>query len=270
MHQIIRKNFIFHVTMILLLGWMSSCKTSEKSRQQLIYFKNIKDSALKVASAYEPVIQKGDILSIIASGSVIEKEVAAPVLEAINKTGAYSGNGGTGASALLPGYLVNEAGQIIFPFLGAISVSGLTRTQAAEVVKEKLQKEIKDPVVEVRFMNHKYVVLGEVKVPGPQPIINDRVTIIDAIGAAGDLTISGKRENILVIREKEGKKEIGRINLNEGNIFSSPYYFIQPNDIVYVEMNNLSIPEKQTKTLQYIQLGLAVVTSISLLINLFK
>lgn len=270
MIQAIKKKSFLYSGLLLLLVWMSGCKTSEKTRQQLVYFKNIKDTALKVASAYEPVIQKGDILSIIASGSVIEKEVAAPVLEAINKTGAFSSGGGTGVSSMLPGYLVNDSGQIVFPFLGAISVNGLTRMQAAEVVKERLQKEIKDPVVEIRFMNHKYIVLGEVKVPGPQPIISDRVTIIDAIGAAGDLTISGRRENILVIRETDGKKEIGRINLNEGNIFSSPYYFIKPNDIVYVEMNNLSIPEKQTKTLQYIQLGLAVVTSISLLINLFK
>ncbi|MBI1782461.1 MAG: polysaccharide biosynthesis/export family protein [Sphingobacteriales bacterium] len=272
MIQLNEKKLILYNGLLLLLVWMSGCKTSELTRQQLIYFRNVKDSALKVATAYEPVIQKGDILSIMASGSVLEKEAASPILEAINKSAAGTSNSstGNGASSGLTGYLVSESGQIIVPFLGAIPVAGLTRTQAAEIVKVKLEKEIKDPVVELRFLNHKFTVLGEVKNPGPQAIVNDRVTIIDAIGSAGDLTLNGKRENIMIIRETDGKKEIGRINLNEGNIFSSPYYFIQPDDIVYVELNKFSIPEKQTKALQYIQLGLAVVTSISLLINLFK
>lgn len=272
MIQPTEKKLIFYSGLLLLLVWASSCKTSEQTRQQLIYFRNVKDSALKVATAYEPLIQKGDILSIMASGSILEKEAATPILEAINKSSAVTSSSGTsnGISAGITGYLVNEAGQIIVPFLGTIPVAGLTRTQAAESVKEKLQKEIKDPVVELRFMNHKFTVLGEVKIPGQQPIINDRVTIVDAIGGAGDLTLNGKRENIMIIRETNGKKEIGRINLNEGNIFSSPYYFIQPDDIIYVELNKFSVPEKQSQTLQYVQLGLAVITSISLLINLFK
>jgi polysaccharide export outer membrane protein len=262
---------IFYSVMLGALMWMSSCKTAEKTRQQLLYFKNIKDSALQVATAYEPVIQKGDILSILASGSILEKEAAQPILESINMSAGSGSSTSAGTTATAPtGYLVNEAGDITVPFLGAVPVMGLTRIQAAQLLRDKLKKEITDPIVEVRFLNHKFTVLGEVGRPGPQPIINDRVTIIDAIGGAGDLTINGKRDNIMIIRDNNGKKEIGHLNLNEGNIFSSPYYFIRPDDIVYVEMNKLTIPERQNDTLRYIQLGLAVITSISLLINLFK
>jgi polysaccharide biosynthesis/export protein len=264
------KKLQFWIVSLIVIAALSSCKGSEEIRQQLIYFKNLKDSAIKVAEAYEPVIQKGDILSITVSGSILEKEAAQPILESINK-GSVSGNGNSGTgSAVAEGYLVNEAGDIIIPFLGAIKVNGLTRIQAGGAIGEKLKKEIAEPIVEVRFMNHKFTVLGGVGRPGPQPITNDRVTIIDAIGGAGDLAINGKRDNIMIIRDNNGKKDIGRINLNDGNIFSSPYYFLKPDDIVYVEMNNLTLPEKQTKTLQYIQLGLAIITSISLLINLFK
>lgn len=240
-------------------------------RQQLIYFKNVKDSSLKVAEAYVPVIQKGDIISISVSGSILEKEAAATMLEAINKggsTGSIAGKSSDGS--LANGYLINEAGEIILPFLGKIKLEGLTKVQAAALVEEKLKKEILNPIVDIRFMNYKITILGEVGSPGSISINNEKVTILDAIGSAGDLTLNGKRENIMIIRDNNGTKEIGHLNLNDGNIFSSPYYFLRQNDIVYVEMNKYKIPDRQNKTLTYIQLGLGIATSISLLVNIFK
>lgn len=252
----------------LMAGWLSSCKGTEELRQQLIYFKDIKDSALKVAEAYEPVIQKGDIIGVSVSGNILEKEAAFPILEAINKT-SYVSDKSTGGNTS-DGYLVNESGSVIVPFIGDIKVAGLTKTQAAAIIREKLTKEIVNPIVDVRLLNYKVTILGEVTIPGPVKINNDKVTILDAIGAAGDLSINGKRDNIMIIRDNNGQKEIGRINLNDGNIFSSPYYFLRQNDIVYVEMNKLKIPEQQNRTFSYVQIGLAIVTSIALLINLFK
>lgn len=263
----------YGVLIFLVSGWLVSCKTSEEVRQQLIYFKNLKDSSLKAAEAYEPLIQKGDILGITASGDILEREAAEPILTAINKsvstTGTGSGSGG-GSVSSGDGYLVNETGSITVPFIGVVKAEGLTKLQVAQAIREKLTKEIVNPVVDVRILNFKVTLLGEVKTPGPVQVSNDKLTILDAIGAAGDLTEYGKRENIMILRDNNGQKEIGHLNLNDGNIFSSPYYFLKQNDVVYVELNKFKVPQEQTRTLSYIQLGLAVVTSISLLINLFK
>lgn len=266
------KQLLYIFLALLSAEWFTSCKGPEELRQQLIYFKNLKDSSLKVAQAYEPLIQQGDIISISVSGNILEKEAALPLLEAINKTSSASGGGTTGAIGIssAEGYLVNEAGSIIVPFLGEIKIGGLTKIQAAAIIQEQLKKEIVNPIVEVRLLNFKVTILGEIGSPGQVKINNDKITILDAIGAAGDLTINGKRDNIMIIRDNNGQKEIGRLNLNDGNIFTSPYYFLKQNDIVYVEMNKLKLPEQQNKSITYFQFGLAVITSISLLINIFK
>lgn len=261
------KQLLYVFISLLFAGWFTSCKGPEELRQQLIYFKNIKDSSLNVATAYEPIVQKGDLLELSISGSILEKEAAEPIISAINKTSSAGSNKAGSSSA--NGYMVDETGSITIAFLGSLKVEGLTLPQVSGMIKEKLKKDIMEPVVSVRITNHKIVVLGEVHNPGSQNI-SDRVTIIDALGEAGDLTINGKRENIMIIRNDNGKKEIGRLNLNDGNIFTSPYYFLKNDDIVYVEMNKLAVPEKQSKALSYIQLGVAILASVSLVINIFK
>lgn len=255
-----------------VIGWFTSCKTSEEMRKQLIYFKNIKDSSLKVAQAYEAVVQKGDLIGISVSGSIIEREAAEAIIIAINtnSSGLEKDNATSAGSVSGGAYYVDESGSIKVPFLGRLKVDSLTRGAIEKIIAEKLKKDITEPVVDVQFLNHKYTVLGEVQKPGPQKIISDRVTILDAIGNAGDLTLNGKRDNIMIIREVNGKKEIGYINLNDGNIFSSPYYFLKQDDVVYVEMNKYKLPAEQNKTIAYVQLGLGIITSISLLINIFK
>lgn len=262
----------YGVLIFLVSGWLVSCKTSEEVRQQLIYFKNLKDSSLKAAEAYEPLIQKGDILGITANGDILEREAAEPILTAINKSVSSAGTGSGSGSGVSSGdgYLVNATGSITVPFIGAVQAEGLTKLQVAQAIREKLTKEIVNPVVDVRILNFKVTLLGEVGNPGPVQVSNDKLTILDAIGAAGDLTAYGKRDNIMIIRDNNGQKEIGHLNLNDGNIFTSPYYFLKQNDVVYVELNKFKVPQEQNRTLSYIQLGLAVVTSISLLINLFK
>jgi polysaccharide biosynthesis/export protein len=266
------KKLQFWIIATVVIAGLSSCKGSEELRQQLIYFKNLKDSAIKVAQSYEATVQKGDIIGISVSGSVLEKEAAESIILAINTNSSGLENDNATATGSTTGgaYYVNETGEINVPFLGSIKVDGLNRKAIQKVLIEKLQKEITEPVVDIRFLNHKYTVLGEVQKPGPQKIVSDRVTILDAIGNAGDLTLNGKRENIMIIRDNNGQKEIGRLNLNDGNIFSSPYYFIKQDDVVYVEMNKLKIPMDQNKTLTYIQLGLGIITSLALLINIFR
>jgi len=141
----------------------------------------------------------------------------------------------------ISGYTVNKDGHIDFPVLGEVYVSGMTREEIASHIKDELisRNLVKDPVVTVEFMNLTVSVLGEVANPGRFSIDKDRLSLLDAIGLAGDLTVYGKRDNVLVQREENGKKVLYRVNLNSGyDLYSSPVYYLQQNDIVFVEPNS--------------------------------
>jgi polysaccharide export outer membrane protein len=139
-------------------------------------------------------------------------------------------------------YTVDSDGNIDFPVVGKLHIAGMNREQVAAYVKDQLVSKdyVKDAVVTVEYANLGYSVLGEVSKPGRFNIDKDRITILDAISAAGDLTIYGKRENILVQREENGERKFYRVNLNSGeNLYSSPVYYLQQNDIIYVEPNTM-------------------------------
>lgn len=133
------------------------------------------------------------------------------------------------------GFLVDSEGAIILPLIGKMIVGGLSPKDAADLISHKLEKYLEQPTVSVRLMNFKISVLGEVARPSLYSITNERVTLTEALSLAGDLTIYGKRQNVLIIREVDGKREFARIDLTQRDLFSSPYYFLRPNDIVYVE-----------------------------------
>ena len=140
----------------------------------------------------------------------------------------------------LSGYTVDTEGNIDFPVLGKVHVAGLTRSEIAAKIKGELEGQnlVKDPVVTVEFLNLTVSVLGEVQRPGRFSIDKDRVTILDAIGMAGDLTIHGKRQNVLVQRETDGQTTLYRVDLTKGSeLYASPVYYLQQNDVVYVEPN---------------------------------
>lgn len=149
---------------------------------------------------------------------------------------------GTSNSQGISGYTVNKDGNIDFPVLGKIHVEGMTREEIAAHIKDKLmtQNLVKDPVVTVEFMNLTVSVLGEVAHPGRFNIDKDRLTLLDAISMAGDLTVYGKRDNVLVQRDEDGKKVLYKVNLNSGHdLYASPVYYLQQNDIIYVEPNSV-------------------------------
>ncbi len=150
-----------------------------------------------------------------------------------------SAQAGSGGSSAIKGYLVNPDGDVDFPVVGKIKLAGLTPTQAKEMMSKKLEEYIKAPVVEVRVINYKVNLLGEVSRVGPVVAPNHKINILEAIAAAGDIPITGRKDNVLIIREKNGVQEFGRVNLNSKKVFSSPYYYLQKNDIVYVEPNRL-------------------------------
>lgn len=137
--------------------------------------------------------------------------------------------------AYQPGYLVSKEGTIEFPMIGRVSVTGQTTSQIAALLKDKIKSYLKEPVVNVRNVNFRISILGEVNHPGLFLVNNEQVTLLQALGMANDITIYGKRENVLIIREENGKKTFARVDLTKRDFFRSPYYYLHPNDIVYVE-----------------------------------
>lgn len=133
------------------------------------------------------------------------------------------------------GYLVDKSGYITFPILGKVKLGGLSTTEAKATLAEGLQQYYKDPIVNVRFVNFKFTVFGEVAGPGTYTLAEEQVTILEALGTAGDLSTYANRANILIIREQNGKREYGHIDLHSRQLFLSPYFYLRPNDVIYVE-----------------------------------
>lgn len=225
------RNFFGLAVIIFFSVLMSSCVSSKK----VIYLNDISDTSngllRRARTDFADTIQKNDLLSIAIGGSNTED------LAALN-----SGNGavpgaivGGSASANSIGYLVEADGKIQLPFLGRVQAQGLTRLELEDTLTSKLSAYTKNPVVNIRFLNYGYSVLGEVNHPGFFVMNNERTTILDAIAMANDLTIYGKRDDILVIREVNGKREFGRVNVLSKSIFKSPFFYLKTNDVVYVE-----------------------------------
>ncbi len=224
-------------TYLLLLPCLLLCFVSCRSTSGMAYFNQLdasESTGMEVAANYELKIAPDDMLSITVASSVLEA-VAQYNLPAVS----YSTPGQTNVTVIpnLQVYTVDRDGDIYFPVIGKIHVEGLTRRELARYIEGRIAEAVEDPLVIVQFMNFKVVVLGEVMRPGPITMSSERISILDAIGAAGDLTIYGMRENVLLIREEDGKRVFQRFDLSDPAIFSSPYYYLKQNDVVYVEPN---------------------------------
>jgi polysaccharide export outer membrane protein len=188
----------------------------------------------KIPEIPELIIQPQDMLSIVVSSK--EPELALPFnLPVIS----YQEVGETYMQQRILGYIVDKTGNIDFPVLGVLHIEGLTRTRLAQFIKEKIIAEgyVKNPVVTVQFMNFRVTVNGEVTRPGTYEIKNDHITLFEALSMAGDLTIYGRRDNVKVVREKNGERTTYQADLRAVNIFESPVYYLQQNDIIYVTPN---------------------------------
>lgn len=195
------------------------------TRKDISYFQDITDSLSiqKISHDFEAVIQSGDILSIHVTSLSNEASSFFNVV------------GETTDQQVANTYLVNARGEIEMPLIGTIRVDGLTSQMAREAIKVKLQTYLVDPTVNLRIRNFKVTILGEVKSPGVYTIPNEKITLIEALGLAGDLTIFAKRVNVLVIREENGERKFFKVDLRSKEFFESDYYYLHSNDIVYVE-----------------------------------
>lgn len=153
---------------------------------------------------------------------------------------AYAVQGETSAvsSGQLHSYLVDKEGDIMFPVLGKIHVEGLTKQEVSSELQKLIAPYVKDAMVNVQIVNYKVTMMGEVSRPGSISVRNDRISLLDAIGQVGDLTINANRKNILIIRDNNGQKEFVRIDITQPDLFASPYFYLKQNDVVYVEPNN--------------------------------
>ena len=209
--------------------------TACTSTKKIIYLQDVVPlKQQEIEQKYEVIIHGDDLLAIMVNSR--DPELALPFNMPMV---SYQLGSNTGGQQRVLGYLVDTNGNIDFPILGEIHVEGLTRMQLTELIKNKLIEGdlIKDPIVTVQFLNFKISVMGEVGRPGSFTISGDRITLLEALSMAGDLTIYGRRDRVAVIRENNGKRTILFHDLRSADIFDSPCYYLQQNDIVYVEPN---------------------------------
>ncbi|EMR02569.1 polysaccharide biosynthesis/export family protein [Cesiribacter andamanensis] len=227
------------VVLILFLNCLSACV----SNKEALYFPNVDDAArFEPVGAPEHIIRKDDLLSITVSSSNPE---ASQIFNLPNTSNA-EGRTQTGEVQRPAGYLVRADGSIAFPLLGAIKAEGLSKQQLQEVITTALiqRKLLLDPIVDVRHLNFKVTVLGEVSRPTVITVANEKITLLEALGLAGDLTIFGKRSTVLLLRDEGGQRVARRINLNSSELLTSPYYYLKADDVIYVEPNRARVASR--------------------------
>lgn len=259
--------FIAFAAAYLTLG---SCGSSK----QIAYFQNA-DSISYAASKglYDARIMPKDLLTITVSTT--DPKVAQPfnlsVTNTLNSTGQLSTGGGA-----LQTYLVDNDGYINFPVVGRLNVGGMTKRQCEDLISSKIKPyvaEAENPIVTVKMASFKVSVLGEVKSPGIYTVDQEKISVLEALARAGDMTIYGLRDNVLLIREDAmGEKTTTRLNLNDANLINSPYYYLQQNDVLYVQPNKVQSQNSAIGSSVTIWFSvLSVVTSVaSLMVNVLK
>ncbi|MER3465121.1 MAG: hypothetical protein C4329_12620 [Chitinophagaceae bacterium] len=256
------RSFLF----VALLGFvLTSCLTQRKAESNHNYLEDIKDTSFKknVYSA-EPIIQKADLLSIQIYSAAIDPKVDQLYNLPVQNSASQS-------NTQLQGFLVDQQGNIEYPRIGLVHAEGLTKSELTEVIKGKLTGQLTNPTVFIRFLNFSVTVLGEVGTQGKINIPSERVTILEAIGLAGGVTEYGKVKEVRVLRETNGVRQLGILDLTSKDLFSSPYYQLQQNDVIMVDKTRYKLRQtEQTRISQQLGFALSIITSIALLYNIFK
>ena len=265
-----KKNSCF--ILVLLVALVTSCKAPKN----VAYIQNSDSVDLsQSAFLYDARIMPKDILTITVN--TVNPEAAEPFNLFVRPTlTSISSRATSGSSGTLQTYLVDNEGGIEFPVLGRIKVGGLTKSECEKLIHDKIMPYLnaaENPVVTVRMSSYSISVLGEVSRPGSYEVSREKINILEALAKAGDLTIYGVRENVKLIREdNEGHKEIHTVNLNDANLLASPYYYLQQNDIVYVEPNKVKSRNASisTSTTIWFSATSILISLTSLLYNILK
>lgn len=260
---------------LVLLAVLMSCRMSEN----VAYFvpSEVANTDLKEYPVPEPTVKAGDLLIITVNSRTPEAALPfnLPLLPSMNLN-SYSFSGGTNVSHGLSvqNFLVDTEGNIVFPVLGTINVLGKTKNEVMKDIYNSIYPEyIKDePIVLVRFANYKVSVLGEVNRPGNFSIDNERISVVEALALAGDLTVYGRRDNVLLIRENGGKRDLVRLDLRDENLINSPFYYLQQNDALYVEPNEPKSRSSKISSVETLSISIVgtLISLTSLLVNILK
>ena len=269
MNILYNKNNYLFIIFLVITFILSSCGSVKK----VPYFQNVSSTGVSTLPAeavfHEPTIQPDDILSI----SIFTIDPTTSMI--VNQLGTQALGSGQVVSSLnsnspsANGFLVDKNGEIQISVIGKVKLLGLTTFEARDLIQELAAKSYTTPNVQVRYANFKVTILGEVARPASYTVPNEKVTLLDALGMAGDLTIYGKRENVMLIRAVDGHKQFARLDLNSADLFSSPFFYLKQNDVLYVEPNRgkaASLNAARTQT--YAIIG-TVITVIAALISRF-
>ncbi|WP_237332488.1 polysaccharide biosynthesis/export family protein [Zobellia amurskyensis] len=243
--------------LIVSIVLLSSCA----SRKEVVYFQNTGDfETLVDKNSFTPKFKVDDLVSIYVS--TLDSEASAPF-------NLFRGSSEGGVRPEQVDYLIDKDGEIDFPVIGKVKIAGLSGEEVRILLRDKLSDYLKEPIINIRLRNFSISVLGEVRRPGTYPVEGERITIMEALGFAGDLTIKGKRENVMVIRDFDGTKVYTRIDLTKKEALSSPVYYLTQNDVVYVEPNNSAIKSStlDNRASIYVSVASLLITSTVLLIT---
>ncbi|MDL2257218.1 polysaccharide biosynthesis/export family protein [Bacteroidales bacterium OttesenSCG-928-I14] len=257
----------------LLTIILFSCKSVPKD---IAYFDDLEEYMAQTesngSSAYEPIIKNNDQLLITVSSPQIDQAEVAQFNLPMN-TFLAPGETIIAQSAAVQTYTVDKYGNINFPTVGKLNLSGKTKSEAVDYIAEKISAYVEEPIVNLQIISYKVTVIGQVLTPGTIKVTDERMTIFEALGAAGDMTIHGNRKNVKVVRENNGKKEEAILDLTKSNILSSPYYYLQQNDIVYVEPNKAKKKESlvgtaDTSQIQALSIVFTAITAVATTANI--
>jgi Periplasmic protein involved in polysaccharide export len=260
----------FFCLFVIILFFSYSCRTPK----DISYFQDLDERAKQLSElsiAYQPIIQTNDVLLItVAARENSNPELSAPFNMPLT---AYltPGDASVQTSSAVQTYTVDSNGYINYPVIGQVKLVGLTLDECTRLIAEKVSESIPDPIVNISILSYQVSVLGEVNKPGVIPVTNNRMSILDAIAAAEDLTIWGNRKNVLLVRDANGKKEYVRFDLTQSDIFSSPYFYLRQNDVLIVDANNTKKRESKQGTSETFKLStittiLAPISTLSTLI----
>ncbi len=242
-----------------------SCVNTKKA----VYFDNIQDTVLNNPDVnIEPIITINDLLNITVSSLNPDASMVFNSPNIMNNIAASSTGTTSAGVPQFIGYLVSGEGTVNFPVLGSLKAAGLTRKQLEQEITTALteRKLLVGAIVNVRFLNFRVTVLGEVNRPTTINVVNEKISLLEALGLSGDVTIYAKRDNVLLIREEGNKKIIRRIDLNSSKVLTSPYYYLKTNDVVYVEpiKSKIAATNRTQQLLPIILSGLSLVAAITL------
>jgi polysaccharide export outer membrane protein len=275
------------IVVILLSFTLPSCL----STRQLTYMQGSFDTAqLSQIKIPEATIRQGDLLSIVVysdnpeatalfNQSVITVSSGGASTASSGASGAGGAGGGTGSNAgalgagnpTTPGYQVDEDGNIQFQGLGVLHVQGLTKAQLKDTLDSRLKNTyLKNPYYSIRFLNYRFTMLGEVQHPGIFSIPGEHISMLEAIGLAGDLTLYGRRDNILVIRDNEGKREWARLDLTKPQVMGSPYFYLQQDDVVYIEATKKKLAANDASTTRTVTIVATIISTIAIVVSLLR